>query len=89
MINGMYGHFKPILIQNPDYIVLHISPNEPFRNTANELLDKVLAFKNPIISTITMCVHDQQQSSFIKPINCRVESNYFKDLIRFDVNSAV
>lgn len=45
MISDMYGNFKPILKWNPDYIILHIGTNDVFRNrnTANELLDEILA----------------------------------------------
>ena len=41
---------KPILKSNPDYIILHIGTNDASRNTANELLDKILALKSSATS---------------------------------------
>ena len=30
-----------LLKRNPDYMILHIATNEVYRNTTNELLDKI------------------------------------------------
>ena len=79
MINDMYYNLKPILKLNPDYIVLHLGTDNAFRNTANELLRKMLALKNLtttkskncefIISTMNICVDDQLCDSVVSKGN--------------------
>ena len=79
VISNMYDLLKPVLKRNPDYIILHNGANYATRNTANELLDKILALKSfvtrnnknckAIISTITMRVDDQQCGSVVNGVN--------------------
>ena len=46
MISDMYNHLNLILRHNPDYIILHVGTNDASRNTANELLNKMLVLKS-------------------------------------------
>ena len=74
VISNMYDLLKPILKRNPDYTILHIGTNDASGNTANELLDKILALKSfvtsnnknskVIISTLTILVDDQYVDQF-------------------------
>ena len=54
MISNMYDLLKQILKRKPDYIILYISTNNAFRNTANALLNKILALKSYVTSKKTV-----------------------------------
>ena len=79
MINNMYDHLKPAWKHNSDYIILYIGTNDASRDTAYELLDKILALKmfitnknkncKVIISTKIVRVDDQQCGSVVIKIN--------------------
>ena len=91
MISDMYDLFKPILERNPDYIILHIGTNNASKNTANELLDKILALKSlvasssqnfkVIISTLTMRVDDQKCRSVVIEVKEFLKNLIFNILV--------
>ena len=91
MISDMYDLFKPILERNPDYIILHIGTNNASKNTANELLDKILALKSlvasnsqnfkVIISTLTMRVDDQKCRSVVTEVKEFLKNLIFNILV--------
>ena len=91
MISDMYDLFKPILERNPDYIILHIGTNNASKNTANELLVKILALKSlvasnsqnfkVIISTLTMRVDDQKCRSVVIEVKEFLKNLIFNILV--------
>ena len=78
MISDMNNILKLILKRNSDSIILHINTNDASRNTANQLLDKILSLKSfciVIISSLTMHVGDQKWAPMVSEVN-----EYLKEL---------
>ena len=75
---AMNNILKLILKRNSDSIILHINTNDASRNTANQLLDKILSLKSfciVIISSLTMHVGDQKWGPMVSEVN-----EYLKEL---------
>ena len=51
MISDTYDLLKPILKRNLDYIILQVGTNDASKNTADELLDKILILKSFLASS--------------------------------------
>ena len=51
MVSDTYDLLKPILKRNLGYIILQVGTNDASKNTANELLDKILTLKSFLTSS--------------------------------------
>ena len=51
----MYDNMKPLLQKLPDYIILHIGPNDALGNTSRRIFDKILKMKTYIQKELQKC----------------------------------
>ena len=51
----MYDNMKPLLQKLPDYIILHIGPNDALDNTSRRIFDKILKMKTYIQKELQKC----------------------------------
>ena len=59
-ISNMYGHLKPILKQNPEYLIFHIDTNDTSKYIPNEAINKILDLKSFVESN----ANENSRSSF-------------------------
>ena len=66
-INDMNHHLMPIIVKQPDYLILYVGTNDSTTNTSRKIIDDLLMLKPNILKQLPNCgVPNPQYESTIE-----------------------